>query len=65
VKDKVQTFFDWLAIGGSLLWLAGIGLLFSNSALTEGWLLDFAALVVFGLAAIWALWWMIRSFIAG
>ena len=62
MKDRVQTFFDWLAIGASLVWLAGVGLLFSNSALTRGWLLDFGALLLFGLAGIWALWWMTRSF---
>ncbi len=63
MKEKIQIFVDWLAIGSSLLWLAGVSLLFSNSTLTEGWLLDFAALVAFGLAAIWAIRWLLRAFI--
>lgn len=45
----------------SLAWLAGVALLFTNSALTEGWMVDFAALVALGLAAIWAIWWLIRG----
>jgi hypothetical protein len=63
VKEKIQIFVHWLAIGLSLLWLAGVSLLFSNSTLTEGWLTDFTALVVFGLVVIWATWWILRAFI--
>lgn len=61
MKDAVQRFVDWLAIGASLLWLCGLGLLFANSALTAGWLVDFFWLVLSGPALIWAIWWIIRS----
>jgi hypothetical protein len=61
MKETAQTFVDWLAIGSSLAWLAGVALLFTNSALTQGWMVDFAALVALGLAAIWAIWWLIRG----
>jgi hypothetical protein len=61
VKNTAQTFIDWLAIGSSLVWFAGVVLLFTNSALTPGWLPDFAVLTGLGLAAIWAIWWLIRG----
>jgi hypothetical protein len=61
LKEKLRTFVDWLAIGASLLWLAALGLLFSNSMLAPGWSQDAGALVAFGLAAIWAIWWLLRG----
>ncbi len=64
MKENLQTLLDWLAIGTSLLWLAGVSLLFSNSALTAGWLLDAVALVVFGLVTIWGLWWLLRGLVS-
>jgi hypothetical protein len=61
MKETAQTFVDWLAIGSSLVWLAGVALLFTNSALTPGWIVDFAALIGLGLAATWAIWWIVRG----
>lgn len=52
MKESLRNFIDWLAMGSSLLWLAGVAFLFLNSALSEGWWRDLAALVVFGLAPI-------------